>query len=532
MLPQTTPETDRTFILENRKDEPENAQFTRSFGPKTPNEVLKEGQTLEVIQETAKALHGKISGSTEPENDQGNLLSSSSTIEDAVAVDMLTHQSAAANACKKESTDRNLTTCAQNKEAVPESLEDDDQAQEETCKTEDYEREDFRPYQRATSDHKAQDSDGTIYFSKPQEETIEKDEPPLFVNKGSLKEDCRSVVDDHPKDETIKCDKLDEDLKTVVCRIDVSEHEALSWSDTAKTENQANTTNVDVTNELKVEDINDSPIDVTPANLPSGDNTPTERLPISDQVIGTTSMTSDTDKFAMRLPVKEEETVVQSIPPETAMNVSTLSPDESRLTHEFREDERDSRSVQNDRSSQKCQSDLEEMFTQTTPETGSIIVIGNTNDEPDNRYFSGQLSPKSLNEVFKDGHTDDSCISDPMKLLMKAKELENSQGDVFSSSPTREDTVAMTPNNDLTQSDEDVDMLTHQTDQQVQDLKRTSLSKCPKENKEKDAPTFAVNKSFLEVNSVDVDQCEDEASGIPKVEKTFKTTVKQADISG
>lgn len=93
MPPQTTPETDRTFILENRKDEPENAQFTRSFGPRIPNEVMKEGQTLEVIQETAKALHGKISGSTEPENAQGNLLSSSSTIEDDVAVDMLTHQS-------------------------------------------------------------------------------------------------------------------------------------------------------------------------------------------------------------------------------------------------------------------------------------------------------------------------------------------------------------------------------------------------------------------------------------------------------
>ena len=69
MLPQTTPEPDRTFILENIKYEPENAQFTRSFGPRTPNEVMKEGQTLEVIQETAKALHGKIS------------------------VDMLTHQS-------------------------------------------------------------------------------------------------------------------------------------------------------------------------------------------------------------------------------------------------------------------------------------------------------------------------------------------------------------------------------------------------------------------------------------------------------
>lgn len=72
------------------------------------------------------------------------------------------------------------------------------------------------------TDHKAQDSDGTIYFSKPQEETIEKDKPTLSVNKGSLNVDSRSVVVDHPKDETIKCDKLDEDLKTAVCRIDVS----------------------------------------------------------------------------------------------------------------------------------------------------------------------------------------------------------------------------------------------------------------------------------------------------------------------
>lgn len=59
-------------------------------------------------------------------------------------------------------------------------------------------------------------------FSKPQEETIEKDEPPLSVNKGSLKVDSRSVVVDHPKDETIKCGKHDEDSKTAVCQIDVS----------------------------------------------------------------------------------------------------------------------------------------------------------------------------------------------------------------------------------------------------------------------------------------------------------------------
>lgn len=106
------------------------------------------------------------------------------------------------------------------------------------------------------------------------------------------------------------------------------------------------------------------------------------------------------------------------------------------------------------------------MFTQTRPKTDSIIVTDNTNDEPDRKYFSGQLSPKSLNEVFKDGNTfdtNDSCISYPMKLLTKAKEPENCQGDLLSSSPTREDTVAMTANNDLTPSDEDVDILTHQT---------------------------------------------------------------------
>jgi len=58
---------------------------------------------------------------------------------------------AAGNICEKEITDQNLTTCAKNKEAVLERLEDDDQAQEETCKTEDNESEDSRPYRRAAS---------------------------------------------------------------------------------------------------------------------------------------------------------------------------------------------------------------------------------------------------------------------------------------------------------------------------------------------------------------------------------------------
>ena len=52
------------------------------------------------------------------------------------------------------------------------------------------------------------------------------------------------------------------------------------------------------------------------------------------------------------------------------------------------------------------------------------------------------------------------------------------------------------------------------------------------EHKEKDAPTLAVNKRFLGVDSVVVDHCQDETSEISKVDKDCKTTVKQADISG
>lgn len=70
------------------------------------------------------------------------------------------------------------------------------------------------------------------------------------------------------------------------------------------------------------------------------------------------------------------------------------------------------------------------------------------------------------------------------------------------------------------------------TDQQVKDLKGTLLSKFTKENKKKDAPTLPVNKMFLEVDSVSVNHCEDETSEISKVDKEFKKTVNQADISG
>ena len=93
MFPQTTPKRpDSTYTVENRKDEPENAHFTRSLGPRTPNEVSKEGQTFESIQEIPKAFHDENSDSIEPENVQEDLLSSTTTIEFTVAVNMVNHQ--------------------------------------------------------------------------------------------------------------------------------------------------------------------------------------------------------------------------------------------------------------------------------------------------------------------------------------------------------------------------------------------------------------------------------------------------------
>ena len=97
MFPQATPKRDSTLIIGNRNDQPENAYFTGRLGSKTPNEVFKEGQNFEVIQETAKALHNEKSDSIEPENPQDDLLSSSLTTEDTVAVDMLTHQTGISN---------------------------------------------------------------------------------------------------------------------------------------------------------------------------------------------------------------------------------------------------------------------------------------------------------------------------------------------------------------------------------------------------------------------------------------------------
>ena len=82
MFPQTTSKRPAsTYNVENRKDEPENAHFTGSLGPRTANEVSKEGQTFESTQEIPKALHDGNSASTAPENVQGDLLSSTTTTE-------------------------------------------------------------------------------------------------------------------------------------------------------------------------------------------------------------------------------------------------------------------------------------------------------------------------------------------------------------------------------------------------------------------------------------------------------------------
>lgn len=121
------------------------------------------------------------------------------------------------------------------------------------------------------------------------------------------------------------------------------------------------------------------------------------------------------------------------------------------------------------------------MYIETTPEPDSIIVVDTTNNEPDNTYFTPQMSPKSPNEAFKgvqtleviqemaskvvrdENSTVDSCISGSMKLLIKRKEAGNGQEDLLSSSPTTEDVVAMTAKKDLTPSVDDVDIFTHQT---------------------------------------------------------------------
>lgn len=123
MFIQTTPKTDSIMVIDSTNDEPDNTYFTL---PMSPNEALKDGQTLEVIEETSKVFRDEnstvdscISGPTkllnkpkEPENGQKDLLSSSPTTEDAVAtaakkdltpsvddVDLFIHQTGISEKC-------------------------------------------------------------------------------------------------------------------------------------------------------------------------------------------------------------------------------------------------------------------------------------------------------------------------------------------------------------------------------------------------------------------------------------------------
>ena len=109
-------------------------------------------------------------------------------------------------------------------------------------------------------------------------------------------------------------------------------------------------------NVQKKEGINGSPFSLAPVGLDNEGSTQTKGLPISHQVIEATSEKSDT-VITMRQPENEDETAVQStLPRETAMSVSMLTPGGCPLTQELGENQQDLTAVQNDTSNQKCQS--------------------------------------------------------------------------------------------------------------------------------------------------------------------------------
>jgi len=109
-------------------------------------------------------------------------------------------------------------------------------------------------------------------------------------------------------------------------------------------------------NMQKKQGINSSPFNLAPVGLDNEGSRQRKGPPISHQVIETTSEKSDT-VITLRQPEKEDETVVQStLPRETAMSVSTLTPGGCPLTQELGENQQDLTAVQHDTSNQKCQS--------------------------------------------------------------------------------------------------------------------------------------------------------------------------------
>lgn len=108
----------------------------------------------------------------------------------------------------------------------------------------------------------------------------------------------------------------------------------------------------------------DSPFDLTPTKSKNADSTQAEKLPMSDQVVETISIRSDTEKFAMQQQEKQAETVVHSVVEETSKSVpfdATLSvplpsPGECLEKEDLGENKQDSAELQNQRIDEKCQS--------------------------------------------------------------------------------------------------------------------------------------------------------------------------------
>ena len=109
-------------------------------------------------------------------------------------------------------------------------------------------------------------------------------------------------------------------------------------------------------NAQRKQGINGSPFNLAPVGLDNEGSRQRKGPPISHQVIETTSEKSDI-VITLRQPEKEDETVVQStLPRETAMSVSTLTPGGCPPTQELGENQQDLTVVQRDTSNQKCQS--------------------------------------------------------------------------------------------------------------------------------------------------------------------------------
>ncbi|XP_078364796.1 uncharacterized protein LOC144649210 isoform X2 [Oculina patagonica] len=269
----------------------------------------------------------------------------------------------------------------------------------------------------------------------------------------------------------------------------------------------------------------DSPFDLTPTKSKNADSTQAEKLPMSDQVVETISIRSDTEKFAMQQQEKQAETVVHSVVEETSKSVpfdATLSvplpsPGECLEKEDLGENKQDSAELQNQRIDEKCQSETEEMLSTPTLKTAdSAFTIEIKNDEPKQAYFTGTLGPEKPKEVCKKGRTfeviqetvtvqrdemdtDDSRISDSKELAIKAKEPENDQEDTSPPLATTVDNNAMTTNNERSPSNDDLDMHILQTDSAAPaGNSHTAANVCQEEGTDHNVTAFFLGKNVLD----------------------------------